>query len=57
MKVYVDGNLAVALRKLRKRLQREGFMGELRRREYYEKPSARRRRDEYKSRRRAAREG
>ncbi len=40
MEIRVDGNdIEKALRLLKRKLQRDGLMGELKKRRYYEKPS------------------
>jgi small subunit ribosomal protein S21 len=53
MKVYVrDNDVASALRALKRKLQREGFFRELKRRRAYEKPSERRVREAAQSVRR-----
>ncbi len=39
MEVKVDGNLEYAIKILKRKLQKEGVMGELKKRRYYEKPS------------------
>ncbi len=49
--VEVRGDLEQAIRLLKKKLQLDGLKKELKRREYYEKPSVRRRRKEAESRR------
>jgi len=60
-----DNNVDQALRVLKKRLQREGVLREMKRRKYYEKPSEKRareraeaiRRDRKAARKQAIREG
>ncbi len=49
--VEVRGDLEQAIRLLKKKLQLDGLKKELKRREYYEKPSVRRRRKEAESKR------
>jgi len=49
--VEVRGDVEQALRLLKKKLQLDGLKKELKRREYYEKPSVRRRRKEAESKR------
>lgn len=39
MEIIVEGNLEKALKVLKLKLQRDGIMGELKKRRYYEKPS------------------
>lgn len=42
MEIRVDGNdIEKALKILKRKLQRDGLMGELKKRQYYEKPSVR----------------
>lgn len=42
MEIRVDGNdVEKALKVLKRKLQRDGLMGELKKRQYYEKPSVR----------------
>ncbi len=43
------------LKRFNKRVQQEGILGEVRRREYYEKPSTKRKRKEAAKRRKSAR--
>jgi len=43
------------LRRFNKRVQQDGILGEVRRREYYEKPSTKRKRKEAAKRRKTAR--
>ena len=46
LRVTVEhGNVEKALRKLKKKVQREGVLKELRDREYYEKPTTKRRKE------------
>ena len=44
IEVDVRGDIEIAIRQLKKKLQLDGIKKELKRREYYEKPSAKRRR-------------
>ncbi|MEA3546953.1 MAG: 30S ribosomal protein S21 [Thermodesulfobacteriota bacterium] len=44
MEVEVRGDIEYAIRQLKKKLQMDGMKKELRRREYYEKPSVKKRR-------------
>lgn len=44
IKVRVDGDVRPALRKLKKLLEKDGLLKEIRKHEYYEKPSEQRRR-------------
>lgn len=44
IEVEVKGDIEQAIRLLKKKLQLDGMKKELKRREYYEKPSAKRRR-------------
>ncbi|TWF47608.1 30S ribosomal protein S21 [Neorhizobium alkalisoli] len=48
-----DNNVDQALRVLKKKLQREGVLREMRQREYYEKPSVKRAREKAEGVRRA----
>ncbi len=48
-----DNNVDQALRVLKKKLQREGILREMRQREYYEKPSVKRAREKAEGVRRA----
>lgn len=48
-----DGNIEAALRILKKKVLQEGITRDLRRHEYYEKPSIRKRREAEKARKRA----
>ena len=48
-----DNNVDQALRVLKKKLQREGFFRELKRKKFYEKPSERRTREKSEAVRRA----
>ena len=49
--VEVRGDVEQALRFLKKKLQLDGIKKELKRREYYEKPSAKRRRKQAEAKR------
>lgn len=49
--VEVRGDIEHAIRLLKKKLQLDGIKKELKRREYYEKPSAKRRRKQAESKR------
>lgn len=49
--VEVKGDIEQAIRLLKKKLQLDGIKKELKRREYYEKPSAKRRRKQAESKR------
>ncbi|MBU0482391.1 MAG: 30S ribosomal protein S21 [Proteobacteria bacterium] len=49
--VEVRGDVEQAIRFLKKKLQLDGIKKELKRREYYEKPSAKRRRKEAEAKR------
>ncbi|MFH7325421.1 30S ribosomal protein S21 [Desulfurivibrio sp. C05AmB] len=51
MEVEVRGDVEHAIRILKKKLQLDGMKKELKRREFYEKPSAKRRRKTAESRR------
>ncbi len=51
IEVEVRGDVEHAIRILKKKLQLDGMKKELKRREYYEKPSAKRRRKTAESRR------
>ena len=54
MQVFVrDNNVDQALKVLKKKMQREGFFREMKRRGYYEKPSERRVREKAEAVRRA----
>ena len=44
IKVKVDGDIQRALRKLKKFIEKDGILKEIRKHEYYEKPSEKRRR-------------
>lgn len=44
IEVEVRGDIEIAIRQLKKKLQLDGVKKELKRREFYEKPSAKRRR-------------
>ncbi len=54
--IVADGNESFEslLRRFNKRVQHDGTLKELRRREYYEKPSAKRKRKEAAKRRKSA---
>ncbi|EAT16934.1 ribosomal protein S21 [Desulfuromonas acetoxidans DSM 684] len=45
----VDGNLAKAMRLMKRKLQQEGLFREMKKRRYYEKPSAKRKRKQKES--------
>lgn len=47
-----DGNVAKAMRVLKRKLQRDGFFRDVKKHRFYEKPSAKRKRKEAESRRR-----
>ncbi|MEW6426971.1 MAG: 30S ribosomal protein S21 [Thermodesulfobacteriota bacterium] len=51
MEVEVKGDIEYAIRQLKKKLQIDGVKKELKRREFYEKPSVRRRRKQAESKR------
>ncbi|HIJ79839.1 MAG: 30S ribosomal protein S21 [Desulfobulbaceae bacterium] len=51
IEVEVRGDIEQAIRLLKKKLQLDGMKKELKRREYYEKPSAKRRRKQAESKR------
>jgi len=51
IEVEVRGDIEQAIRLLKKKLQLDGMKKELKRREYYEKPSAKRRRKQAESQR------
>lgn len=51
IEVEVKGDVEYALRQLKKKLQMDGIKKELKRREYYEKPSVRRRRKQAEAKR------
>lgn len=51
IEVDVRGDIEYAIRQLKKKLQMDGIKRELRRREYYEKPSEKRRRKREEARR------
>ncbi len=51
IEVEVKGDIEQALRLLKKKLQLDGIKKELKRREYYEKPSAKRRRKQAEAKR------
>ena len=50
-----NGSFESLLRRFNKRVQQDGTLAELRRREYYEKPSIKRKRKEAAKRRKGAR--
>lgn len=47
-----DGNVEAALRVLKKKVMQEGLIRDLRKHEYYEKPSVRKRREAAKAKKR-----
>lgn len=49
-----EGNIEGAIKALKRVVQREGILGEIKRRSFYEKPSERRRREAREGRRRRA---
>ncbi len=51
IEVEVRGDLEYAIRQLKKKLQIDGIKRELKRREYYEKPSVKKRRKQAEARR------
>ncbi|MCX5875606.1 MAG: 30S ribosomal protein S21 [Deltaproteobacteria bacterium] len=51
MEIEVRGDIEQAIRLLKKKMQLDGMKKELKRREYYEKPSAKRRRKQAESKR------
>lgn len=51
IEVEVKGDIEYAIRQLKKKLQIDGVKKELKRREFYEKPSVRRRRKQAESKR------
>ena len=51
IEVEVRGDIEQAIRLLKKKLQLDGIKKELKRREYYEKPSVKRRRKQAESKR------
>ncbi|MEJ2032817.1 MAG: 30S ribosomal protein S21 [Deltaproteobacteria bacterium] len=51
MEVEVKGDIEQAIRQLKKKLQLDGLKKELKRREYYEKPSIKRRRKQAEAQR------
>jgi small subunit ribosomal protein S21 len=51
IQVEVKGDVEQAIRVLKKKLQLDGMKKELRRREYYEKPSAKKRRKQAEAKR------
>jgi small subunit ribosomal protein S21 len=50
--VIVEGDLEKALKKFRKIIEKEGILTECKRREFYEKPSVKRKRKERAARKR-----
>jgi small subunit ribosomal protein S21 len=48
----IDGNLTKAMKVLKRKLQQDGFYRDLKKRRFYEKPSAKRKRKEGEARRR-----
>jgi small subunit ribosomal protein S21 len=53
--VKVDSDLDVALKKLRKKIEKEGLIKEIKKNMYYEKPTQRRRRKMLKARKKVRR--
>ncbi len=53
IEVEVRGDIEIAIRQLKKKLMLDGIKKELKRREYYEKPSAKKRRKSAEARRKA----
>lgn len=51
IEVEVRGDIEYAIRQLKKKLQMDGIKRELKRREYYEKPSERKRRKQAEAKR------
>lgn len=51
IEVEVKGDIEYAIRQLKKKLQMDGIKKELKRREYYEKPSVKRRRKQAEAKR------
>ncbi len=51
IQVDVKGDIEIAIRQLKKKIQFDGIKRELKQREYYEKPSAKRRRKQAEARR------
>jgi small subunit ribosomal protein S21 len=51
IEVDVRGDIEYAIRQLKKKLQMDGIKRELKRREYYEKPSEKRRRKQAEAKR------
>ncbi|MFW8602159.1 30S ribosomal protein S21 [Desulfobacterota bacterium M19] len=51
MQVEVRGDIEIAIRQLKKKIQLDGIKRELKQREYYEKPSVKRRRKQAEARR------
>ena len=51
IEVEVRGDIEYAIRQLKKKLQMDGIKRELKRREYYEKPSVKRRRKQAEAKR------
>ncbi|MEJ2183440.1 MAG: 30S ribosomal protein S21 [Nitrospirota bacterium] len=54
MEVTVQNDLEAALRQLRKKLQKEGVLGELKKRRHYEKPSVKEKNKRREAQRRRA---
>ena len=52
-----DNDLETALRVLKRKLQRDGLMGELKRRRYYEKPSVKMKTKQRQAQKRKAKNG
>lgn len=55
IEIRKDEPLEKALRKFKMKMRREGLLDEMKKREFYEKPSQRRRKEKEKSRRREIR--
>ena len=53
IEVEVRGDIEIAIRQLKKKLMLDGIKKELKRREYYEKPSEKKRRKSAEARRKA----
>jgi len=51
IQVDVRGDIEIAIRQLKKKIQLDGIKRELKQREYYEKPSAKRRRKQAEAKR------
>ncbi|HFQ81841.1 MAG TPA: 30S ribosomal protein S21 [Desulfobacterales bacterium] len=51
IQVEVRGDIEIAIRQLKKKIQLDGIKRELKQREYYEKPSVKRRRKQAEARR------